>query len=160
MSNSNAYHFVTHWRVPTTIEEVFDILTDAEDLVRWWPSVYLQVRVVDPGDAEGIGRVAELHTKGWLPYTLNWSSRITEKNEPYGFAMEAWGDFVGTGVWALEQDGAFANVTYDWKIRADKPLLRYLSPVLKPVFSWNHHWAMNQGEQSLLREIERRKTAV
>ncbi len=37
------YHFTTHWRVQGTIEEVYDVLADGPDLVRWWPSVYLEV---------------------------------------------------------------------------------------------------------------------
>jgi hypothetical protein len=48
-------------------------------------------------------------------------------------------------------------VSYDWNIRAAKPLLRYLSPLLKPVFAANHHWAMRMGEISLKLELARRR---
>ncbi len=154
---ANDYHFITRWRLPATIDEVADILADAEDLVRWWPSVYLKVTVVEEGEPSGLGRVVDLHTKGRLPYTLNWSMRVTDVNLPHGFAIEAWGDFVGRGIWTLTQDGDVADVVHDWKIRADKPLLRTFSPLLKPLFSWNHHWAMSQGEESILREIDRRR---
>jgi len=51
------------------------------------------------------------------------------------------------------------NITYDWKIRADKALLRYLSFLLKPVFAMNHRWAMAQGEKSLCVELSRRRSA-
>jgi hypothetical protein len=47
------------------------------------------------------------------------------------------------------------NVTYDWRVKAEKPLLRYISFLLKPVFAANHRWAMRQGEQSLQRELAR-----
>ena len=154
---NNNYHFITNWRVPGTIEEIAEILSDAEDLVRWWPSVYLKVTQVEAGDENGIGAVFDLFTKGRLPYTLNWSFRVTESNPPKGFSLEAWGDFVGRGVWSLKQDGKIADITYDWKIRADKPLLRIFSPLLKPLFSWNHHWAMRQGEVSLRNELARRR---
>ena len=155
---SNDYHFITHWRIQGSIEEIAEILGDAPDLVRWWPSVYLRVDELEPGDPKtGVGKVVDLYTKGWLPYTLRWKFRVTESNAPHGFALEAWGDFDGRGIWTLEQDGKWANITYDWKIRADKPLLRALSFLLKPIFSANHHWAMNQGEESLKRELARRK---
>ena len=36
----------------------------------------------------------------------------------------------------------WVNIIYDWRIRANKPLLRYLSFIMKPIFSANHHWAM------------------
>jgi hypothetical protein len=159
--SSNEYHFITHWRLQGNIDEVFDVLDDAADLVRWWPSVYLEVQEVEPGDPQtGISKVISLYTKGWLPYTLRWQFRITESNKPYGFSLEAWGDFVGRGIWTLEQDGNYTNVTYDWKIRADKPILRTFSPLLKPLFSANHLWAMQKGEESLKLELLRRRAAT
>ena len=157
--SANEYHFVTHWRVEGTVEEVSDVLGNAADLTRWWPSVYLAVREIEPGGADGVGRVVELHTKGWLPYTLHWSFRVTESRRPHGFSIEAWGDFDGRGVWTFEQDGGWVNITYDWRIRAEKPLLRYFSLLLKPIFSANHRWAMARGEESLRAELGRRAGA-
>lgn len=154
------YHFITHWRVEGTCEEVSDVLDDATDLVRWWSSIYLRVDLLEPGDDQGIGKVYDLHTKGWLPYTLRWQFRVTESRRPHGWSLDAWGDFVGRGVWTFEQEGPFVNLTYDWHIRADKPLLRYLSFLLKSIFAANHHWAMKQGERSLRRELARRHAAV
>ena len=55
---------------------------------------------------------------------------------------------------------AIAVSHYDWKIRADKPLLRRLSFALKPIFSANHHWAMRKGEESLRLELARRRATT
>ena len=157
--SANEYHFLTHWRVESTVEEVSDVLGDPLELPRWWPSVYLAVKQLEPGDADGIGRVVDLYTKGWLPYTLRWSFRVTESRRPYGFSLEAWGDFEGRGVWTFARAGRFVDITYDWRIRAEKPLLRYLSFLLKPIFSANHRWAMARGEESLRAELGRRAGA-
>jgi hypothetical protein len=157
---SNDYHFVTDWRVQSTVKEVADILADGLDLPRWWPSVYLDVQQIEKGDERGVGRVIGLYTKGWLPYTLRWQFRVTEEHYPYGFALEAWGDFNGRGIWTFEQDGEWVNVIYDWKIRADKPLLRNLSFIMKPIFEANHRWAMAKGEESLRLELARRHAAT
>jgi hypothetical protein len=154
---SNDYHFITTWRVKSTVKEVSDIIGNGPDLVRWWPSVYLDVKELEPGDENGIGKVIDLYTKGWLPYTLRWQFRVTESNYPYGFKLEAWGDFTGRGIWAFEQDGEYVNITYDWKVIADKPLLRDFSFIMKPIFAANHHWAMKKGEESLLLELARRR---
>lgn len=154
---SNDYHFITHWRVQGSIEEIMQILGDGPGLVRWWPSVYLDVKQLEPGDKNGVGKVISLYTKGWLPYTLRWQFRITESNYPYGFTLKAWGDFIGRGIWTLAQDGEWANVTYDWKLGAEKPLLKYFSLIMKPIFSANHHWAMARGEESLSLELARRQ---
>ena len=153
---SNEYHFITHWRVEADIKEVADLLGDALALPRWWSSVYLDVRELEPKNADRPALI-ELHTKGWLPYTLKWRLRKTESRYPYGFTIEASGDFDGQGVWTFEQNGAFVNIIYDWRIRADKPLLRYLSFLLKPIFSANHRWAMAQGEKCLRVELVRRR---
>ena len=74
---------------------------------------------------------------------------------PAGIAP-AEGDFVGTGVWTLVQHGEVVDVQYDWRIRADKPLLRYGTFVMRPIFSANHRWAMARGEESLKLELQRR----
>ena len=62
---SNDYHFVTVWHIPATPEEITEVLGDAPALARWWPSVYLTVRQVAPGDEQGLGKVVELWTKGY-----------------------------------------------------------------------------------------------
>jgi hypothetical protein len=158
--NGNAYDFITLWRVKAALAEVNDIIGNAPDLPRWWPSVYLEVKELEKGDERGVGRVVDLYTKGWLPYTLRWRFRVTESRYPYGFTLEAWGDFVGRGVWTFEPDGEHVNITYAWKIRADKPLLRYGSFSMKPIFSANHRWAMQKGLESLQVELARRRAAT
>jgi len=154
---NNDYHFITHWRVKGTVQEVADIIGDGEGLVRWWPSVYLDVQKLKEGDERGVGSEYSLYTKGWLPYNLRWRFRVTESRYPYGSTLEARGDFNGRGIWTYEQDGPWVNITYDWKIRADKPLLRRLSFLMKPIFSANHRWAMEKGRESLVLELARRR---
>lgn len=159
-ATANTYHFITRWRVKASLDEVNLVLGSANDLARWWPSVYLDVKQLDPGDAKGIGRVIDLHTKGWLPYTLRWRFRVEESRQPFGFSLRATGDFVGRGIWTFESDGEHVKITYDWKIEAEKPLLKYLSFIMKPIFSANHHWAMRMGERSLALEVARRRAAT
>lgn len=62
---SNEYYFITHWRVEAIREEVYRLLSNAPDLVRWWPSVYLDVKEIEPGDKNGLGKTIRLHT-AWL----------------------------------------------------------------------------------------------
>ena len=156
MPKRNESVFVTNWRVLSSCQEISEVLGDAPDLTRWWPSVYLEVQEVEPGNKNGVGKVVKLFTKGWLPYTLRWQFRVTANRSPYGFSLQAWGDFVGTGDWTFTQNGDWVDITYDWRVRADKPLLRWLSFIMKPIFSANHHWAMRKGEESLKLELARR----
>jgi hypothetical protein len=153
---TNEYHFITTWNIRGTTEEIVPIIADARDLTRWWPSVYLDVQELEPGDARGLGKVVSLYTKGWLPYTLRWQFRVSEIG-PRTIRIEAAGDFVGRGIWSFAQEGEWTRITYDWKIRADKPLLRWFSFLLKPIFAANHRWAMAKGEESLKLELARRR---
>jgi hypothetical protein len=152
------YHFVTNWSITGTAPEVAEVLGDPIGLARWWPSVYLDVREIEPGDPDThVGRVIDLYTKGWLPYTLRWRFKVTESRGADGFTLVATGDFVGTGIWTLTQHGEIVDVQYDWRITADKPLLRYGTLIFRPIFSANHHWAMARGEESLKLELQRRR---
>lgn len=154
---SSDYHFVTTWRVTGTIDEVKAILGDGPSLPRWWPSVYLWVDVVAEGGPGGAGAVIDLHTKGWLPYTLRWTLHITEPVTDAGFALRATGDLEGTGVWTFVPEGPDVVITYEWSVHATKPLLRRLGWLLRPAFSANHRWAMHRGEESLRLELRRRR---
>lgn len=60
-------------------------------------------------------------------------------------------------MWTFAAEDGGTHVRFDWTIGADKPLLRYLSFVMKPIFRANHAWAMRRGEERLRREIERRR---
>jgi len=161
----NEYHFVTTWRVQATLQEVMAILGDGPGLVRWWPSVYLDVQEVKAGDRDGLGKVVSLYTKGWLPYTLRWQFEFIEVRPPFGFTLKAWGDLEGRGIWTFEtedgngdpQKAGWVRINYDWNITAEKPILKYFSFIMKPFFSANHHWAMERGEESLKLELARRQ---
>jgi hypothetical protein len=155
--SSSVYTFLTHWRLTAQIEEVAEILNEPLRLPEWWPSVYLNVNEIEPPNEDRVGAVIDLYTKGWLPYTLRWRFRVDENEPPHRFVLSATGDFEGRGVWTLSQEGDSVDVTYDWQVKAKKPLLRRLSFLLKPFFSANHHWAMAKGEESIKLELLRRR---
>jgi hypothetical protein len=134
------------------------LLTDSKSLSRWWPAVYRGVdQIAPPTRPDGVGKRLGLHTQGWLPYRLHWELLVVEHESPSRLAFEAKGDFVGKGVWTLEEDGDSTEVRYEWAVRAHKPLLKYFSFVLKPLFEMNHRWAMRRGLESLELELERRR---
>ena len=151
------YRFIHHWRVESTVEEVTEIMTDAEDLPRWWPAIYISAKILEPGDEQRLGQVVEFHTQGGrLLYTLHWTGRTVETRHPYGYRVETTGDFIGAADLTFEQEGPFVNITLEWTIRVDKPVLRYGSYLVKPVLANNHRWAMRVGQQSLRLELARR----
>jgi hypothetical protein len=157
---SNHYHFISRWRVKGTAEEIYAILSHALDYPRWWPSVYMSAHEVAPGNEDGLRRRISLLTKGWLPYELRWEATTTEVLPPSRIAIRASGDFDGRGIWSIVQDGQFTDVTFDWKLAAEKPLLRILTPVLRPAFEANHRWALKQGLRILELELARSRAGT
>jgi hypothetical protein len=145
---TNRYHFISRWRFQAAAEDIFAILSEPLEYPRWWPSVYLAARVVAPG------RIRVL-TRGWLPYKLRWEAQTEGTCPPERLAVRTTGDLIGKGVWSVVQDGENADVTFDWHVTAEKPILRYLSFVLGTAFEANHRWAMEQGRKSLELELAR-----
>jgi len=93
-----------------------------------------------------------------LPYTLCWDLEVVQSDYPHGFAIAASGDLTGSGVWIFSANGGVVTARFEWRVNAEKPLLRRLSWLLRPMFAANHRWAMRQGYGSLRRELERRRT--
>lgn len=143
--SASAYHFEDHWKIPFSIEVVFDALATPVTFPDWWQGVYLKATPLDPAAR----RIAVL-TKGWLPYKLRWTIETIRMEKPSLIEFKASGDFeTDLSKWILRPEGTGTLVTLDWNPKVEKPIVKLLSPVLKPVFEWNHHWAMNRGEKQL-----------
>jgi len=153
---ANEYEFFTEWRVAAPANLLYDILREGQQYPRWWPDVYLAAQPEPSGRADGIGDRVVLLTKGWLPYRLRWTAELVRLERPHLIELTGTGDFVGRGIWRLEAQGDVTRITFDWRLRAEKPLLRWLSPLCKPLFEWNHRWAMSTGLNRLRAEAARR----
>ena len=155
------YDFLTKWRFENAdITEVADIIADTASLPQWWPQLFRTVKILKSGTGHGLGQVAECSCRARLPYTLHFVYTCTEDRYPFGSTIEAAGDLVGRGVWKLEQRDGGVDVEYAWRVYLEKPLLRLLSPLLRPLLAGNHEWSMQRGEEGLRREIARRRIAT
>jgi mannose-6-phosphate isomerase-like protein (cupin superfamily)/uncharacterized protein YndB with AHSA1/START domain len=152
---SGEYVFVDEWDVAAPPQAVFDALADARTYPRWWTPVYLDV------DADGppaLGKVSRQHFKGRLPYHLHTTSTITRLERPHVVQGDVEGDLRGRGTWTLTPTRTGTHVRFDWRVFADRPVLRTLTPVLRPVFRWNHNWAIARAMEGL--ESYARETSV
>jgi hypothetical protein len=143
----NEYRFVDRWFVAAPLETAYDTIGDTLRYPDWWGDVFVSVE--GDGGPPRPGRHVRIVSRGFLPYRLRWEAEITEATAPTGFAFAMTGDFVGSGSWGFEPaDGGTAAV-FDFRPRVEKPGVKQLSPLLKPVFRWNHRWAMERGERGL-----------
>jgi quercetin dioxygenase-like cupin family protein/uncharacterized protein YndB with AHSA1/START domain len=143
---SREYVFVDEWDVAAPPEAVFDALADARSYPEWWRPVYIDVDA--DGQAE-LGKVSRQHFKGRLPYHLHTSSRIVRLEPPRVVAAEVDGDLRGYGEWTLTPTERGTHVRFDWRVYADRRLLRVLTPLLRPAFRWNHNWAIARAMEGL-----------
>jgi mannose-6-phosphate isomerase-like protein (cupin superfamily)/uncharacterized protein YndB with AHSA1/START domain len=141
------YEFVDEWDVAAPPEAVFDVLSDARTYPRWWRPVYLDVEA----DGEpAVGNVTRQHFKGRLPYHLHTRTRTVRLERPRLIEGETDGDLRGRGIWTLEPlASGGTHVRFDWRVNADRRLLRALTPLLRPALRWNHNWAIARAIDGL-----------
>jgi mannose-6-phosphate isomerase-like protein (cupin superfamily)/uncharacterized protein YndB with AHSA1/START domain len=143
---SRPYVFVDEWDVAAPPEAVFAAIADARTYPVWWRPVYIDVESDGPAE---LGKESRQHFKGRLPYHLHTRSVITALDAPRTITAEVDGDLRGTGTWTLTPNGAGTHVRFDWQVHADRRLLRVLTPVLRPLFRWNHNWAIARAMEGL-----------
>jgi uncharacterized protein YndB with AHSA1/START domain len=144
---SREYEFVDEWDVDAPRESVFAAIADARSYPTWWKPVYLSV---ESSGEPALGSESRQHFKGRLPYHLRTRSRITRLEAPEAIGAEVDGDLRGTGLWTLtELPGGGTHVRFDWRVHADRPLLRLLTPVLRRALRWNHAWAIARAREGL-----------
>jgi uncharacterized protein YndB with AHSA1/START domain len=140
------YQFIDEWDVDAPIEAVFEAIADARTYPEWWRPVYLSVEADGPPE---VGRVSRQHFKGRLPYTLKTESRIVRLEPPHEVEAHVTGDLSGRGIWTLTETGGHVHVRFDWRVNADRGFIRVLTPVLRPLFRWNHNWAVARAMEGL-----------
>lgn len=138
--------------------EVFDLIADAESYPRWWPSVYLESRVVEPGDHRGVGRLVSVRTAALLLFSLRWRYRVTSARAGERLAVETRGDLDGLGLWSFEAFGKRTIVRFHWTGTVARTPFRQIPTFLRPLARARYRWAMERGFTSLLLEVWRRRT--
>jgi quercetin dioxygenase-like cupin family protein/uncharacterized protein YndB with AHSA1/START domain len=140
------YVFVDEWDVAAPPEAVFDALADGRTYPEWWTPVYIGV---DSDGPPAVGHSSTQHFKGRLPYHLHTKSTTVEINRPQSVTGVVEGDLSGRGTWTVTPTEDGSHVRFDWEVFADRLLLRVLTPLLRPVFRWNHNWAIERAMAGL-----------
>jgi uncharacterized protein YndB with AHSA1/START domain len=142
-----AYRFLDRWHVPAPIDRVYETIGDVTGYERWWTDFVIEV-TGDEGEPRA-GKRNELVVKAYLPYRVHFGLEVLEAEPPHRIASRISGDFDGTGEWRLTETADGAEAVLDWRPQVNKPLIRYLTPVLRPLFRSNHAWAMRRGERQI-----------
>jgi hypothetical protein len=152
------YSFITRWHFEAAAEDVWRALDAPERYGEWWPAI-VEYRDLAPG-VHGVGSRAERVVKGFLPYSLRYTTAITQYDPPREVAYDSVGDLTGRGRFVVEGGGDNTQVTFYWDVSTRGFWLNLLAPLLKPLFAWNHHWVMAQGERGLAAWLKRQAAAA
>jgi hypothetical protein len=152
---TNQYYFLDKWFIAHPIDQVWQHILHAEHYPTWWGEVYDQITPLNNLAPDQIGARADVRAHGRLPYHIHFVSEITRVEAPYKLGLKAEGDLTGTGLWTLQSTPTGTAVSFEWIVSADKPILCLFSPLLKPIFAWNHRWTMQKGEAALQRLMAR-----
>jgi hypothetical protein len=147
------FDLVSQWRVRAPVERVWAALTDPASWPRWWPYVR-QVRTLRAGGADGVGAVRRIDWSTRLPYRIVIEVETVEVVSLERVRARSRGQLHGEGLWLLRAGAGFTDVTYVWRVTLGRSSMRWLAPLLAPVFRWNHDGVMRAGEAGLRRLLE------
>lgn len=155
---SNVFRFDEHWNISgATCAEVYAVLADGELLPLWWKGVYLEVHRLGPPGPPKVGERLRARARGFLPYELNFILEAAALEPDRFVQVKTIGDFVG--LWSAElsqcQDGV--QVAIVWQVTVLRPVLKFMAPVLRPAFAWNHRWTTPRGEKGLQEYLSQQK---
>jgi hypothetical protein len=154
----NQYHFEDHWLVPFPPDDVWEVLSHSKSYPLWWKPVYLSAQPLDGVDKPQIGGRVAVVARGKLPYRLRFTIETTKLEKPRIIEFKASGDFrTDASRWILKPHASGTEVILDWNPIVDKPIIKLLSPFLKPLFRWNHAWAMKIGEREIVAYLQEKR---
>ncbi len=151
-----AYSFVTTWRLDAPVEQVWPAIVDYLAWPQWWPAIAASKRIA-PGDASGLGEIADITFRTRLPYRVRFMITTTHIDPPYTLEGRAVGELEGIGRWRLATEGGATVVQYFWDVRTTRRWMNLLAPVARRAFAWNHDQVMRSGETGLRRHLAARQ---
>ncbi|WP_027052175.1 SRPBCC family protein [Mesorhizobium erdmanii] len=155
---SNVFRFDESWQIPEgTPRQVWDVIADAELLPLWWGDVYKEVVPLDRKGKASVGSRARARARGALPYELNFIIEAAELDPGRLVVVKTFGDFDGLWRAELSPSGTGTHVQLTWQVTVERPILKFLAPLLRPAFAWNHRWTTPRGEAGLRRYLVEQK---
>jgi hypothetical protein len=150
---TNYYVFVDKFVAPCDVETAYQYIKQIEDYPRWWGKVYKKiVKLKDaPPDTPGAKHLVTFG--GFLPYTLTIESEVTHIERLRRIEFDASGDLEGKGVWQFKPVAGGTEITFDWRVAANKPVIRAFSFLLKPLFKANHAYCVRKANEGIRKDL-------
>jgi hypothetical protein len=148
---SNQFYFSEYWTFPdASPDEVWAVIADPKLTSKWWHGVYLESQPLDSNYAKPyVGLQTRVVARGFLPYKVKFITQAEKLQPGKLIEVKTVGDFEGIWRAIISKEVRGTRVDIDWTVTVQKPFIRLLSPILKPLFAWNHYWTTPRGEAGL-----------
>jgi hypothetical protein len=149
----NSYIFTSDWAIQAPVSRAEHAIIDIAKWHDWWLAVD-DIRVLVENDSY-VGSEFASTWRSRAGYGLRLRITITEYVPGSYIAFDSAGDLKGSGSWRFTSNSDNCTaMKIDWDVQPTKPWMRLLSPLLRPVFVYNHHLIMEDGERSLNRYLK------
>ena len=146
------YNFLTIWKFNAPLEKVYHAIHDADSYHLWWKG-QSKVETIKKGNAFGVGAIKKFKTRSVLPYSLTYTGTVLEVEPLKKVVGTTTGELEGRGTWVFEEETGITVVKYYWVVKTNSLVMNLLTPVLKPVFEWNHDVVMRWGGEGLAKYL-------
>ena len=140
------FAFVDEWELAAEPTEVWSVLRQIEGWPGWWPSVRSVVPLPEPTDGPP-GWEFTFRTR--LPYSMVFDATLVREEPSAEVEWQVTGRVAGRGICGGRAVDGGTFVWWDWLVTPQLSWMRLLTPIARPVFSWNHKELMDEGAAAL-----------
>lgn len=152
---ANEYIFIDKFFAPCDVATAYEYISRINEYTRWWGNVYKKIKKLNgiPDNHPGVQYAVTIG--GFLPYRLTINNELTYIDKPYLIRFRASGDLEGRGAWYFNETEGGTEITFDWRVTANKAAIRWFSFLLKPLFRANHHFCVKEAEKGIRFDLEK-----
>ena len=143
------YRFYSQWRIPATLDEVWNLTEDICQWPNWWYGVQ---KIETLNKEHGL---YQSHIKSRLPYTLVCQVKLARNISQQEKYYELFGgDLKGWALWKYSSDQGQTVIDYWQEVEPQRLWMRLLAPFARPFFHWNHRSLMRQVTSGIESQLQ------
>jgi len=140
--------FDRSWEFSVPPEKLWAALADTQSFTRWWP----WLRSFDPVPLEP-GATTHCTIGPPLPYVLRAQVTIVAVEHGAYLDTEVSGDVRGPARLEVQRATEGSSARLAWTLAVERPLLRRVAAVARPMLQWGHDWVVDRGVEQFRAQL-------